>query len=64
MPSDKPKLLFVIKPELLAQVDKYRYENWLPSRAGAVRELIRKGLEQEKKDKPGNEHNPFSSNGA
>ena len=47
MPSDKPKLLLVIEKELLEKVDDYRFDNRIPSRAEAVRELLRKGLEAE-----------------
>ena len=49
MPSDKPKLLLVIDEELLTRVDRYRFENWIPSRAKAVRELLQKALDAEEK---------------
>jgi hypothetical protein len=34
----------MLSTEELAAVDEYRFENRLPSRAAAVRDLIRRGL--------------------
>ena len=42
------RLLLMIEPSLAVRIDDYRYENRIPSRAAAVRELMLKSL-------PGNE---------
>lgn len=44
MPSDKPKILFVVDDELLARIDDYRYANRIPSRAEAIRRLVEASL--------------------
>jgi metal-responsive CopG/Arc/MetJ family transcriptional regulator len=52
MATDKPKLLFVIPEDLLKRIDDFRYENRIPARSEAVRQLIEAGLKkQEKKPK-------------
>lgn len=38
------RLQIMLSPEELAQVDDFRFENRMPSRAAAVRELFRIGL--------------------
>lgn len=38
-----------IDPELLNQIDEYRFENRISSRNAAIIKLIQKGLEAEKK---------------
>jgi hypothetical protein len=38
------RLQVVLSTEELAAVDEFRFENRLPSRAAAVRELMRRGL--------------------
>lgn len=38
------RLQIMLSTEELAAVDEYRFENRLPSRAAAVRDLIRRGL--------------------
>ena len=59
MPSDKPKILFVVDDELLARIDDYRYANRIPSRAETIRRLVEKGLkgpvEPSKKTRPSSE---------
>lgn len=47
MPSKKPFLSFVIDPELLKQIDDYRFKHRFESRAAAVKHLIRVALERE-----------------
>jgi len=44
MPSDKPKILFVMDKELLTRIDDYRFNNRINSRSEAVRLLIEEGL--------------------
>lgn len=41
------RLLLMIEPSLIKVVDDYRYDNRIPSRAAAVRELMVKGLNAE-----------------
>jgi metal-responsive CopG/Arc/MetJ family transcriptional regulator len=48
MNSDKPVVNFVIEEDLLKKIDDYRFEKRFPSRAAAIKNLIRIGLEQEK----------------
>lgn len=47
MPSDKPKILFVLDEELLEKIDDYRYLNRIPSRAEAIRRLVEEGLKHQ-----------------
>lgn len=42
------RLLLMIEPGLINRIDDYRYENRIPSRAAAVRELMLKALPQNK----------------
>jgi metal-responsive CopG/Arc/MetJ family transcriptional regulator len=44
--AEKARYLPTLFPEsLLKQIDDYRFENRLPSRAEAIRELIQAGLQ-------------------
>jgi hypothetical protein len=43
-PERTERLQVVLSSEELAAVDEFRFENRLPSRAAAVRELMRRGL--------------------
>jgi metal-responsive CopG/Arc/MetJ family transcriptional regulator len=45
MPSQKPKLLLVVDEDLINRIDDFRYENRIPSRAEAIRQLIELGLQ-------------------
>ena len=48
MQKEQPKdhrLQIMIDKELLKQIDDYRYNERIPTRGQAVRELIMKGLE-------------------
>ena len=51
MPSQKPKLLFVVEEELLKQIDDFRFESRIHSRSEAIRQLIRAGLKTLQKKK-------------
>lgn len=51
MPSDKPKILFVMDKELLNQIDDFRFDNRINSRSEAVRQLIEAGLKVSAKSK-------------
>lgn len=49
MASDRPpkrteKIQLMLDDEELSAIDDWRFENRLPSRAAAIRELIRRGL--------------------
>ena len=44
MATDKPLINFVLEPELLKQIDDFRFKNRFATRAEAIRELIRLGL--------------------
>lgn len=54
MPTKNPVVTLVLTEELLKRVDDYRYENRIPTRAEAVRNLLEKGLKGTK----GKEKNP------
>jgi metal-responsive CopG/Arc/MetJ family transcriptional regulator len=45
MPSEKPKILFVIDKALFDRVEDYRFENRINNRSEAIRRLIEAGLE-------------------
>lgn len=47
MSSEKPFLSFIVEEELLERIDNYRFENRLESRAEAIRQLIKLGLEHQ-----------------
>jgi hypothetical protein len=44
MPSEKPKILFVIDNELLEKLKDYRFENRINSMSEAIRQLLEMGL--------------------
>jgi len=44
MPTEKPKIIFVIKEDLLKRIDDFRFEDRINSRSDAIRRLIEKGL--------------------
>lgn len=46
MPSKKPKLIFVIDPGLLEELDEYRFEHKFQSRAAALMFLLRWALKK------------------
>jgi hypothetical protein len=43
-PKRTEKLQLMLGPDELQAIDDWRFENRLPSRAAAIRELIRRGL--------------------
>jgi metal-responsive CopG/Arc/MetJ family transcriptional regulator len=55
MPSDKPRILFVMDKELLDRIDDFRFSNRINSRSETVRRLVDEALskyeKQEKKPK-------------
>lgn len=44
MPSDKPLINFVIEPELLEMIEHFRFQERFPSRAAAIKWLLRHAL--------------------
>lgn len=46
MASEKPFLSFVIDEELLKAVDEFRFMNYFPSRAAAIKWLLNWALKQ------------------
>ena len=44
MPTKKEVLCFPSDPDLLKRIDDFRYENRIPSRSEAIRQLIEEGL--------------------
>jgi hypothetical protein len=49
VPSEKPKLMFVIEPRLLKRIDNFRFKYHFPSRAAAIIWLIKYALDQKPK---------------
>jgi hypothetical protein len=45
MGTDKPLLNFVIEPDLLKRVDDFRYKNRFPTRAAAIKWLLKAALD-------------------
>ena len=44
MPTKQPVVTMIFPEELLKRVEDYRYENRIPSRTEAIRQLLEKGL--------------------
>jgi hypothetical protein len=43
-----PRVIIPIPPRLLQQIDDYRWANRIPSRAEAIRLLVKEGLKAKK----------------
>jgi metal-responsive CopG/Arc/MetJ family transcriptional regulator len=43
-----PRVIIPIPPKLLQQIDDYRWQNRIPSRAEAIRLLVKEGLKTKK----------------
>ena len=50
MPTEKPRYTIIVDDELLRQIDDFRFENRFPSRSAATLDLIRRGIEQLRKE--------------
>jgi metal-responsive CopG/Arc/MetJ family transcriptional regulator len=50
MPTKQPVITMVFSEKLLEQVEDYRYENRIPTRTEAIRQLLEKGLKQYEKE--------------
>ena len=44
MPTEKPKIIFVMEEDLLKRIDDFRFGNRINSRSEAIRRLIEEGL--------------------
>jgi metal-responsive CopG/Arc/MetJ family transcriptional regulator len=52
MATQKPQILLTLDEDLFNRIEDFRYENRIPARSEAVRQLIEAGLKkQEKKPK-------------
>jgi len=51
MPTDNPKILIVFSKDMVERIEDFRYDNRIPNRSKAIRQLIEKGLQQYEKDK-------------
>ncbi|MEO1328270.1 MAG: hypothetical protein AAFW46_01255 [Pseudomonadota bacterium] len=51
-PKRTEKLQLMLDPEELQAIDDWRFENRLPSRAAAIRELLRRGLQAKGFEEP------------
>jgi metal-responsive CopG/Arc/MetJ family transcriptional regulator len=54
MPTEKPKIIFVVDQELLERLDDYRYANRIPNRSESIRRLLESALkawEEEQNDR-------------
>jgi len=50
MPTEKPRYTIIVDHDLLKQIDDFRFENRFPSRSAATLDLIRRGIEQLRKE--------------
>lgn len=50
MPTEKPRFTIVVDEEMFQEIESFRFENRYPSRSAATAELIRRGIEQLKKE--------------
>ena len=50
MPTEKPRYTIIVDDDLLRQIDDFRFENRFPSRSAATLDLIRRGIEQLRKE--------------
>ena len=46
---EEPRVIVPMPKDLIAQIDEYRWANRLPSRAEAIRQLVKEGLRAAKK---------------
>ena len=50
MPTEKPRYTIIVDDDLLRLIDDFRFENRFPSRSAATLDLIRRGIEQLRKE--------------
>ena len=46
MPTETPKITFVVDEELIERIDDFRFENRVKNRSEAIRQLIEEGLKR------------------
>ena len=51
MPTKKPRIILMIEEDLLKQIDDFRYENRIPTRPEAIRQLVKEALKKNRKSK-------------
>ena len=51
MPTQKPRIIITVEKELLSEINEYWYNHRCMSRAQAVVDLVKAGLELEKSKK-------------
>ena len=51
MPTKKPRTVLILEVDLLKQIDDFRYENRIPTRSEAIRQLVKEGLKKYRKAK-------------
>jgi metal-responsive CopG/Arc/MetJ family transcriptional regulator len=51
-PEPDPRVILPIPKPLLKEVDDFRWANRIPSRAAAIRELIKRGLRNKPTGRP------------
>ena len=51
MPTKKPRTVLILEVDLLKQIDDFRYENRIPTRSEAIRQLLKEGLKKYRKAK-------------
>ena len=49
-PTEKPRYTVIVDQKLLRRIDDFRFENRYPSRSAATLDLIRRGIEQLRKE--------------
>ena len=52
MPTENPKIIMVMKEDLIRRIDDFRFGNRINSRSEAIRLLIEGGLKASKAEKP------------
>lgn len=52
MATKKPQVLLTLDDELLERIEDYRYENRIPTRSEALRNLIKIGLKNDRRNQP------------
>jgi metal-responsive CopG/Arc/MetJ family transcriptional regulator len=50
MSARTERLIFHLAKELLTKIEEFQFNNRLPSRAAAIRELLKRGLESHGRD--------------
>lgn len=50
MATEKPRFTVIVDDEMFQAIEDFRFENRYPSRSAAALELIRRGIEEIKKE--------------